>query len=165
MRTICDTVLDDARGRRAHRSRHGATSWPCCIGSPYGSAPRGRPRSPSPVPDTLAVGVPAALLERIVSPARSTTRCATPGPGSPSVSAPGPDGIRVEVIDDGPGVPASFTAHLFQPGRRADPGDGHGGAGLGLPLARRLARSAGGEVTHDAGHTPGACFVVSLPAG
>ena len=38
-------------------------------------------------------------------------------------------------------------------------------AGLGLPLARRLARSAGGEVTYDSGHAPGARFVVGLPAG
>ncbi|WP_373559061.1 sensor histidine kinase [Streptomyces sp. Ag82_O1-15] len=76
-----------------------------------------------------------------------------------------PDGVRVEVIDDGPGVPRPFASRLFEPGQRADPGDGHHGAGLGLPLARRLARSAGGEVTYDPEHTPGARFVVSLPAG
>ncbi len=67
--------------------------------------------------------------------------------------------------DDGPGVPPQFAGQLFQPGRRADPADGHGGAGLGLPLARRLARSAGGEVTYDEQHAHGARFVVSLPAG
>ncbi|WP_422070944.1 sensor histidine kinase [Streptomyces lasalocidi] len=76
-----------------------------------------------------------------------------------------PDGVRVDVIDDGPGVPPPFAGQLFEPGRRADPGDGHSGAGLGLPLARRLARSVGGEVTYDPGHPPGARFVVSLPAG
>ncbi|MEU9544126.1 hybrid sensor histidine kinase/response regulator [Streptomyces mirabilis] len=75
------------------------------------------------------------------------------------------DAVRVEVIDDGPGVPRPFASRLFEPGQRADPGDGHHGAGLGLPLARRLARSAGGEVTYDPEHTPGARFVVSLPAG
>jgi signal transduction histidine kinase len=73
--------------------------------------------------------------------------------------------VRVDVVDDGPGVPPSFVGQLFEPGRRADLGDGHGGAGLGLPLARRLARSVGGEVAYDPGHTPGARFVVSLPAG
>ncbi|MFE1932054.1 hypothetical protein ACFW95_17060 [Streptomyces sp. NPDC059474] len=41
----------------------------------------------------------------------------------------------------------------------------HGGAGLGLPLARRLARSAGGEVSYDSGHAPGARFMVRLPSG
>ncbi|MER5341330.1 sensor histidine kinase [Streptomyces mirabilis] len=71
----------------------------------------------------------------------------------------------LKVIDDGPGVPRPFASRLFEPGQRADPGDGHHGAGLGLPLARRLARSAGGEVTYDPEHTPGARLVVSLPAG
>lgn len=66
---------------------------------------------------------------------------------------------------DGPGVPEAFVDELFQPGRRADSGDGHDGAGLGLPLARRLARAVGGEVSYDPDHTPGARFTVSLPAG
>ncbi|RPF37484.1 hypothetical protein [Streptomyces sp. TLI_185] len=39
------------------------------------------------------------------------------------------------------------------------------GAGLGLPLARRLARSAWGEVSYDPELTPGARFVVRLPSG
>ncbi|MEU1302073.1 ATP-binding protein, partial [Streptomyces shenzhenensis] len=58
-----------------------------------------------------------------------------------------------------------LTPRISPRGRRAEPGDGHGGAGLGLPLARRLARSAGGEVTFDPGNVPGARFVVTLPAG
>ena len=37
-----------------------------------------------------------------------------------------------------------------------------GGAGLGLALARRLARSCGGDVT--LGDGPGGCFVLDLPA-
>ncbi len=115
-------------------------------------------------PHTLTVGVPAALLERIVSPLldnalrharfRVLIRAGQHPDGS----------VCVEITDDGPGVPGSFTDRLFQPGHRADPDDGHGGAGLGLPLARRLARSAGGDVRHDARHAPGAAFVISLPA-
>ncbi|MFD4561046.1 ATP-binding protein [Streptomyces sp. NPDC058469] len=116
----------------------------------------------------LTAGVPPAHLERIVSPlltnacryARSTVTVRV-------YRAPGdaPDGVRLDVVDDRPGVPPPFAGQLFEPGRRADPGDGHGGAGLGLPLARRLARSAGGEVTYDPGHAPGARFVVALPSG
>uniref|UniRef100_UPI00117FB712 ATP-binding protein n=1 Tax=Streptomyces acidiscabies TaxID=42234 RepID=UPI00117FB712 len=49
--------------------------------------------------------------------------------------------------------------------RRTRAMTGHDGAGLGLPLARRLARTVGGEVSHDPGHTPGARFRVDLPAG
>lgn len=55
--------------------------------------------------------------------------------------------------------------YLFHPGRRAAPDDEHTGAGLGLSLARRLARSAGGDVRYDELHVTGARFVASLPAG
>lgn len=117
------------------------------------------------VPDQqLEAGVASALLERIVSPLLAN---AVRYAGSTvTVSARQlPGGVRIDVTDDGPGVPEEFLDDLFQPGRRADSGDGHDGAGLGLPLARRLARAVGGEVSHDPGHTPGARFLVSLPAG
>ncbi|WP_069767902.1 sensor histidine kinase KdpD [Streptomyces sp. LUP30] len=112
----------------------------------------------------LEAGVPPALLERIVSPLLANA-CRYAHAGVTVRAHRAPDGVCVDVVDDGPGVPSSFAGRLFEPGRRADPRDGHDGAGLGLPLARRLARSVGGEVAYDPGHTPGARFVVSLPAG
>jgi signal transduction histidine kinase len=54
--------------------------------------------------------------------------------------------------------------HVFQPGWRAEPDDGHDGAGLGLALVRRLAAAAGAEVSVEPS-TTGARFVVDLPAG
>ncbi|KND23588.1 sensor histidine kinase [Streptomyces acidiscabies] len=161
MRTICDTLLDDAREDDTATAPGTTAVEPVLrrLAGPW----RGRTVLDVPEPE-LAAGVAPALLERIVSPllanavryARSTvTVSARQAPGS----------VRIEVTDDGPGVPAAFAGDLFQPGRRADPGDGHDGAGLGLPLARRLARTVGGEVSHDPGHTPGARFRVDLPAG
>ncbi|MFE1923342.1 sensor histidine kinase [Streptomyces asoensis] len=76
-----------------------------------------------------------------------------------------PGGVRIDVTDDGPGVPKKLLDDLFQPGRRADFGDGHDAVGLELPLARRLARAVGGEVSHDLEHAPGAGFLVDLPVG
>ena len=64
--------------------------------------------------------------------------------------------VRVAVHDDGPGVDPDLGDRVFEPGV------GGGGAGLGLPLARRLARSCGGDVV--AGEGPGGCFVLELPA-
>jgi len=162
MRTICDTLLADARDgtltgpgtaetlptlRRLTEVPYAQGHLTITVDGP-----------------SLVAGVPPALLERIVSPllanacryARSTVAVRVHRTA---------DGVGVDVVDDGPGVPPAFAGLLFEPGRRADPADGHGGAGLGLPLARRLARSAGGEVTHDAGYAPGARFVVTLPAG
>ncbi|MFJ8386618.1 sensor histidine kinase [Streptomyces sp. NPDC094438] len=167
MRTICDTLLDDARDRAGttpgtaevlpalHRLVGRLTVPPQVSLTVSGEES---------VTETVTAGVSPALLDRIVGPlvdnalryARSSVR----------VLAYRQDGgVRIAVTDDGSGVPASFTAELFHPGRRADPGDGHGGAGLGLPLARRLARSAGGDVHYDRQHAPGARFTVSLPSG
>ncbi|MFE5190092.1 sensor histidine kinase [Streptomyces sp. NPDC056628] len=110
----------------------------------------------------LQAGVASALLERIVNPLlTNSVRYAHSAMTVSTRRLPG--SVRIDVTDDGPGVPAAFADDLFQPGRRADPSDGHDGAGLGLPLARRLARAVGGEVSHDRGHTCGARFRVDLP--
>ena len=69
--------------------------------------------------------------------------------------------VRVAVRDDGPGVPVALGERAFDPGVRGE-GANDGGAGLGLALARRLARSCGGDVT--LGDGPGGCFVLDLPA-
>lgn len=162
MRTICDTLLDDARGGTL--TARGATQvLPALRDLAEAMDVPGDLTVTADRPQLVA-GVPPALLERIVSPLL-TNACRYARTGVVVHAHHIPDGVRVEITDDGPGVPPLFAGQLFEPGRRADPGDGHGGAGLGLPLARRLARSAGGEVTYDPGHTPGARFVISLPAG
>ncbi|MET8979441.1 HAMP domain-containing sensor histidine kinase [Streptomyces sp. NPDC004539] len=169
MSVICETLLDDARDRaRGSGAAVGATAVaPVLRRLAETPVPRERVTTAVDVPDAdLAAGVAPALLERIVSPllANALRHART----TVTVSArrrPGGGHVTVTVTDDGPGVPEGFLGDLFQPGRRADPADGHDGAGLGLPLARRLARAVGGEVSHDAGHTPGARFVIDLPAG
>lgn len=52
--------------------------------------------------------------------------------------------LRIDVIDDGPGVPASLRDTLFHPlvSGRAD------GSGLGLALSREIAREHGGELRY-----------------
>lgn len=164
MRTICDTLLDDARGDASTVPGTADILSALCRLTERLDVPGHVQVVVDVAAPHLKAGVPPALLERIVSPLLDNAlryACAR----VTVVALRQPDGVRIDVTDDGPGVPSSFAGQLFQPGRRADPADGHGGAGLGLPLARRLARSAGGEVTHASGRTPGAGFVISLPAG
>ncbi|GAB6902530.1 ATP-binding protein [Kineosporia succinea] len=52
----------------------------------------------------------------------------------------------IAVSDDGGGLDPLDAERVFAPGFRADPADGHPGAGLGLALTRRICRSAGGDV-------------------
>jgi signal transduction histidine kinase len=69
--------------------------------------------------------------------------------------------VRLAVRDDGPGLDPALGERAFEPGVRGA-GENGDGVGLGLPLARRLARSCGGDIV--AGPGPGGCFVLELPA-
>ncbi len=71
------------------------------------------------------------------------------------------DRVWIAVRDDGPGIDPALGERVFEPGVRSDDTEGEG-VGLGLPLARRLARSCGGDVRLGPG--PGGCFVLELPA-
>lgn len=69
----------------------------------------------------------------------------------------------VDVIDDGPGVPADQRERVFDRLVRLDSARVRdGGAGLGLPLARAYARAHGGEVTCEPVEH-GALFRFQLP--
>jgi len=66
--------------------------------------------------------------------------------------------LRIEIEDDGDGVPDAIETALFEPmiSGRAD------GTGLGLALAREIAREHGGELTLQRRQS-GSCFVLLLP--
>jgi signal transduction histidine kinase len=74
------------------------------------------------------------------------------------------EGVSYTIDDDGAGVSDQERERIFEPGVRGDQAAHDGaGAGLGLALARRLARSASGDV--EAFPSPGGGrFVVTLPA-
>jgi signal transduction histidine kinase len=109
-------------------------------------------------------GVDADVVERIVAPLLDNA--ARYARSRIVLSARAVNGaVVVTVADDGPGVPAEAREQIFEPGSRERRPNGHGGAGLGLPLARRLAKAIGGDVTlaPDA-PAPGAEFRVRLPS-
>jgi signal transduction histidine kinase len=121
-----------------------------------------------------AIAASAAAMAQICQTLLADARAGSTDPGR---CAPGevaaslaqrraeaaPDAVPVTV--EGRSVPADLGPAVFDPGRRADPADGHDGAGLGLALARRLARNAGGDMTlaETPGPTGGAHFVITLP--
>jgi signal transduction histidine kinase len=86
------------------------------------------------------------------------------GGGRIRLSADVKDGLwRLDIADEGRGFPPESAEKLFDVHNRGS-GDGitHG-AGLGLAIARQLARRMGGEITaHSAGPGKGAVFTVTL---
>ena len=69
---------------------------------------------------------------------------------------------RIEVEDDGPGVPEALRDSIFDPFVTTK--DVGSGTGLGLAVCRGIVEGAGGRMTIDASYTHGARFVVVLPA-
>jgi two-component system, OmpR family, sensor kinase len=112
----------------------------------------------------LTLSINAELAERVLQPVLENA-CRYAG-SRIRVSAyrDGPT-IAYLIEDDGPGVAAAELETIFEPGARglaAQTANGHSGAGLGLALARRLARTASGDVRALAQR--GGCFIVTLPA-
>lgn len=68
----------------------------------------------------------------------------------------------VEVMDQGPGVDEVDRDHIFEPFQRGRNARRHAGVGLGLPLARNLARLMGGDVSLVSSES-GSIFRVRLP--
>ncbi|MFI5841436.1 ATP-binding protein [Catenuloplanes sp. NPDC051500] len=72
--------------------------------------------------------------------------------------------VRIDVRDDGPGIPAADRERVFERFARVDEARdrGHGGAGLGLAIARDIAVRHGGRL-YVADSADGACLTAELP--
>lgn len=73
------------------------------------------------------------------------------------------DMAAVIVADQGRGIAIEDQERIFEKFERIDANE-PGGSGLGLYIARRLARAMGGDVTVDSAPGQGARFVFTLPA-
>lgn len=116
--------------------------------------------------DPPRVAVEQQLVERILTPvvenacrhAKRTVRLTVDR---------GDNTVRFAVEDDGLGIPEEHREAIFEAGRRLPAAHATAaalpGAGLGLALSRRLARTAGGDVRAEQ-HSGGARLTIELPA-
>jgi signal transduction histidine kinase len=108
------------------------------------------------------VAVEPELAERILGPIVENA-CQHAQHSMRVAAARAGERIVITVEDDGPGVAPEDAERIFEPGVRVARTGERGGAGLGLALARRLARAAAGDVRADA-RSAGARFEIELPA-
>jgi len=101
------------------------------------------------------------VLNLVVNAADALTGQADPMPRvDVSVESDGQWGI-VRVRDNGPGVPESKVATVFEPFVTTK--IGNGGTGLGLAVSRTIAEEHGGTLDLEEHEGPGAWFILRLP--
>lgn len=90
----------------------------------------------------------------------------TPNGGRIELAARLMDGrVRVEVRDNGPGIPPDEQKRIFEAFYRLrESGKKNEGTGLGLAITQRLVELHGGELSLDSRLGQGSCFYFSLPS-
>jgi len=73
--------------------------------------------------------------------------------------------LRVEIDDDGPGIPAKERENVFRPFYRIDEARNQdaGHSGLGLAIARDIAKSHGGDITLGQSSMGGLRAIIRVP--
>ena len=115
----------------------------------------------------MIVDLDPARIGQVVANLLNNACQVTPAAGTVRVAVSASNGkAQIAVCDSGPGVAPEHREHIFGRLVRLDGAHGNGvnGSGLGLPIARGIARAHGGDVSCQP--TPpgsGAVFVLSLP--
>jgi signal transduction histidine kinase/CheY-like chemotaxis protein len=75
-------------------------------------------------------------------------------------------GVRFEVADTGPGIPAAARESIFEEFEQGDASATrrHGGTGLGLAISRRLVEQMGGKLEIAGTSARGTTFAFTLPS-
>lgn len=117
-------------------------------------------------PEGLAVDGDAERVHEVVANLVENAQRHSPPGGVVTLRARSLGGaVRLEVEDEGAGIPPAEAARVFERFYRSDDArtSAAGGAGLGLAIARDIAARHGGTLVVDPDHAPGARFVLRLP--
>jgi PAS domain S-box-containing protein len=106
---------------------------------------------------------PTELEQVVVNLVRNAIENGAPGVCVRIRTEGAPEGIRLRVLDDGPGIPASERGRIFDPfytTRRSE-----GGAGLGLSLVHGIVAGHGGSIEVRGAPGAGTEFVLEFRPG
>lgn len=113
----------------------------------------------------LALVDPARLRQVLLNLVSNAVKFTAEGSVTVHVAAE-PEWLRISVEDTGIGIPADRLDQVFERFAQADSTVARrfGGAGLGLPISRRLIQQMGGELTAESRPGRGSRFEVLAPA-
>jgi len=118
-------------------------------------------------PEALPLETDPARLRQILDNLLGNALRHTPSGGRVAIEAEAADGgVRVAVVDTGEGIAAEHLPRVFDRLWRNDPARARAGksTGLGLSIARGLARALGGEIDARSIVGEGSRFEVTLPS-
>ena len=118
------------------------------------------------VPDGVRVQVDSGAMEQVLTNLLENGASYGPEGGVMRVEAiEDAHTVRLEVHDNGPGIPAEHRPRIFERFYRVDKGRARasGGTGLGLSIVKNLIESMQGEVGVEPATPQGSIFWVSLP--
>jgi len=116
--------------------------------------------------ERILVNGDTRLLQRMLSNILDNAVKYTPSGGSVEVvseSVKGRGGVAISVKDTGTGIPPSDLPRLFERFYRGDQSRSQAGTGLGLSLARAIARAHGGDISVESRPNQGSTFTITLP--
>jgi signal transduction histidine kinase len=112
-------------------------------------------------PSPRAAADPDQLQQVLVNLVMNGLDACAPG-GHVTVRAAAEDGrARVDVVDDGAGIPEALHKKVFDPFFTTK--ESGRGTGLGLPLSAQIVRAHGGEITLDSHEGRGTTVTVKWP--
>lgn len=122
----------------------------------------GRVRLESPA--SLEVLADPVRFERILTNLlENAGKYAPEGPVTVRLAGLGVDGVRIEVLDQGPGIPDAELESVFAPFHRVEHDHPQPGTGIGLALVAEFAAIHGGRAWAQATAGRGAHLIVELP--
>lgn len=104
------------------------------------------------------------LLDRVLSNLLDNSLRFTPRGGRIAVQVSLERGLELRVANSGPAIPVADRARIFEKFARAEAGDRHLNAGLGLYFCRRAIEAHGGRIAVEDFEDYPTCFRVSVPA-
>src|SRR6202789_479070 len=124
----------------------------------------GRPITVALPPHLPALHLRRALMMQVFMNLLENAAKHTPSGPAITVSALREDGfLRIDVEDEGPGLPAGDPTRLFLKFQRGQEESNTGGAGLGLSICRAIVNVHGGHISAITKPGRGARFSVTLP--
>jgi PAS domain S-box-containing protein len=119
------------------------------------------------VPPLVVLSVDPGRFQQVMANLLSNACKYSPKDGIVTVECRllGEDRIRIEVKDQGPGIPEAFRERIFQKFAQADASTtkNRGGSGLGLSISKAIILQMGGEIAYSSVVGEGSCFFIELP--